>query len=109
MLIFCIILAAVCSSITYVIGYCIGYIQGERNIHKKRSSHMKEYLVFIGCCAVVLSAVAVGAHFGYVDVGTLPAPAWAAWYIFLGIGNPQLHIFVRAVALETCRKPHVPR
>ena len=36
MLIFCIILATACSSITYVIGYCIGYIQGERNIHKKK-------------------------------------------------------------------------
>lgn len=36
MSIFCIILASVCSAITYGIGYCIGYIQGERNIHKKK-------------------------------------------------------------------------
>lgn len=73
---------------------------------------MKEYLVFIGCCAVVFCAIAVGAHFGYVDVSTLPAPDWVAWYVFWGlIILSCIFLFVRSVwkLAESLMFPEKPK
>lgn len=73
---------------------------------------MKEYLVFIICCAVVLMAIALGAHYGIIDVGTLPSSAWAIWYFFGGLVIlSTIFLFVRALwkLVESLMFPEKPK